>query len=255
MLLAVDVGNTLTKFGLFSEGRLVGTFQRETNVRETHDEYKARIDLFLQTHDFLSRIGAVIVSSVVPSLKTLLCLLAKEYLGLTALSVGPGLKTGVPLRFDNPLEVGSDLVCDAVGGTIRYGKRLFIADLGTANKFLLLDGDGAFSGLVIAPGLSISMDALVNRTSALPEVSMIAPRKVIGKNTVDCMNSGLAYGTAFQIEAFASAFEKEAGYPLKRILTGGNAAYVREILTDAFLMDDNLSLYGLEGIYQRNRRG
>jgi type III pantothenate kinase len=149
--------------------------------------------------------------------------------------------------------VGSDLVADAVGGTKLYGSSLFIADLGTANKFLFVDKEMAFAGLAIAPGLAISMDALVNRTSALPEVSWAIPEKVMGKNTKDCMNSGITYGTAFQLEGFAKAFEKECGYPLKKILTGGNAMYVKDLLPD-FHYDEFLILKGLCEIARRHHQ-
>lgn len=253
MLLAIDVGNTLTKFGFFDGAVLKKTFSRESNPHETYDELKAYVGLLLKDRVFSSAVEKVIISAVVPSLLEYYVALAGEILGVKALTVGPGLKTGLPLKVDSPSEVGSDLVADAVGGASRYGKSLFIADLGTANKYLLVDRDGAFAGLVIAPGLSISMDALVGRTSALPEVSMVTPKKVIGKNTIDCMNSGITYGTAFQIESFASAFEKETGYPLKRILTGGNARFVKGLLP-AYNYDEDLLLYGLMEIFQRSHR-
>jgi type III pantothenate kinase len=255
MLLAIDVGNTLTKFGLFDGDALKRTFQRETNPKETYDEYKARLDLFLESQRFsLSSVDGVIISCVVPSLKPLLVKLIADTTGLKALTVGPRLKTGMVLKVDNPMEVGSDLVADAVGGLLRHGKALFIADLGTANKFIFIDNTGAFSGLAIGPGLSISMEALVGKTAALPEVSMTIPSKVMGKNTADCMNSGITYGTAFQILGFADAFEKEAGYPLKRIVTGGNASFVKDLLMPNFEVDDDLLLHGLSAIYERNRK-
>jgi type III pantothenate kinase len=254
MLLAIDVGNTLTKFGFFETNQLVKTFQRETKPKETYDECKAQIDLLLAGERFsLKNVDGVIISSVVPSLKTLLTKIVFDSLGLKAVTVGPRLKTGLSLKVDNPNEVGSDLVADAVGGLIRHGKSLFIADLGTANKFLLADKDGAFAGLSIAPGLSISMEALVGGTAALPEVAMTIPPHVMGKNTVDCMNSGITYGTAYLIQGFAEAFEKEAGYPLKKIVTGGNATFVKDLLPD-FEYDENLLLYGLQEIYLRSQR-
>jgi len=255
MLLVIDVGNTLTKFGLFDSRVLVQTFQRKTDATETYDVYKAKVVLFLESHHFSSRdIEGAIISSVVPSLKTILMQLVEDLTGRKALTVGPRLKTGMPLLVDNPQEVGSDLVCDSVGGVIRHGKGLFIADLGTANKYIFIDKNGAYAGLVIAPGLGISMEALVGKTATLPEVSMGVPPHVIGKNTPDCMNSGITYGTVYEIEGFAAAFEKEAGYPLKRILTGGNASYVKDLLVPHFDVDDNMLLYGLEEIYERNRR-
>jgi type III pantothenate kinase len=250
MLLAIDVGNTLTKFGIFKDGMLVSTFQAETDAKKSYDEYVSKVSLYFESHRFsFSDIGEVIISSVVPSLTRILVRLSEELFKKKALTVGPRLRTGLVLKVDNPAEVGSDLVADAVGGLKRHGKALFIADLGTANKFLFLDKEGAFAGLAIAPGLAISMDALVGKTAALPEVSMNIPAHVMGKNTVDCMNSGITYGTAYLIKGFAEAFEREAGYPLRKILTGGNSVFVKTLLPD-FDYDGDLLLYGLEEIFE-----
>jgi type III pantothenate kinase len=254
MLLTIDVGNTLTDFGVFDGETLLRTFKTESVSTKSADEYESIVRLFIQSKALdPAEITEVIISSVVPSLTRVFSYLSLLIFRQNPILVGPHLRTGLLLKVDHPAEVGSDLVADAVGGTKLYGSSLFIADLGTANKFLFVDKEMAFAGLAIAPGLAISMDALVNRTSALPEVSWAIPEKVMGKNTKDCMNSGITYGTAFQLEGFAKAFEKECGYPLKKILTGGNAMYVKDLLPD-FHYDEFLILKGLCEIARRHHQ-
>jgi type III pantothenate kinase len=251
MLLAIDVGNTLTDFGVFEDHHLVRTFLTESVANKSADEYESILLLFIQSKKLDPKeIKSVIISSVVPSLTRAFSQVSEKLFSCKPIILGPHLKSGLLLRVDHPSEVGSDLVADAVGGILSYGKGLFIADLGTASKYLFIDRDGAFAGLAIAPGLAISMDALVNRTAALPEVSWQIPSQAMGKNTRDCMNSGITYGTAFQVKGFAESFEKECGYPLTRILTGGNGIYVKDLLKD-FAFDDSLLLRGLDEIARR----
>lgn len=251
MLLAIDVGNTLTDFGVFEEHHLVRTFLTESVSTKSADEYETILSLFIQSKAIdPSEIHEVIISSVVPALTRVFSTLSEKFFHLKPVVLGPHLKSGLLLKVDHPAEVGSDLVADAVGGLGYYGKALFIADLGTASKFLFVDKEGAFAGLSIAPGLAISMDALVNRTVMLPEVSWVIPDKVMGKNTKDCMNSGITYGVAYQVQGFAAAFEKECGYPLKRILTGGNGVYIKDLLRD-FVYDPYVLLKGLDLIDAR----
>lgn len=254
MLLAIDVGNTLTDFGVFKERELVRSFKTASVANKSADEYETIITLFMESHKIDAReIDEVIISSVVPSLSRVFSSLSEKIFHCQAIVLGPRLKSGLLLKVDHPAEVGSDLVADAVGGLEIYGKPLFIADLGTANKYLFVDKEGAFAGLSIAPGLAISMEALVERTAALPEVSWQVPPKVMGKNTRDCMNSGITYGTAYQALGFAKAFEKESGYPLKKILTGGNGIYIQPLLGD-FIYDEFVLLKGLAIIAERVRK-
>ena len=251
MLLAIDVGNTLTDFGVFDGSQLVRTFLTESVSNKSADEYETILRLFFQSKTLDPReIDRVILSSVVPSLTRVFSTLSEKIFHLTPVILGPHLKSGLLLKVDHPAEVGSDLVADAIGGIAEYGEGLFIADLGTGSKYLFIDKDGAFAGLAIAPGLAISVDALVKRAAALPEVSWAIPSKVMGKNTRDCMNSGITYGTAYQVQGFAAAFEKECGYPLKKILTGGNGIYIKDLLGD-FIYDPNLLLKGLQIIDRR----
>ncbi len=254
MLLTIDIGNTLIDFGFFSRRRLESVYKAATKPIRSEDEYRSVLLSALEAVGIKKEdVDDIIISCVVPSLIRTFYDLSLSFFGKKPLLLGPGLSSGVKLNVDNPLEVGSDLVADSAGAKVRYGTGLFIADLGTASKYIYLDMEGDFSGLVIAPGFRLSIEALVKGAAALPEVNLLAPKRVIGKNTLDCMNSGITYGTAFEVMGFANAFEKEVGYPLRKVLTGGNAKYVASLLQKDFVYDENLLLYGLEAIYRRKR--
>jgi type III pantothenate kinase len=251
MLLAIDIGNTLIDFGVFEKDRLVSVYKTSSNSAKSVDEYESVVKVFVASRKldpFL--FDGVIISSVVPALTAVFGELSEKVFLRKPIFVGPHLKTGLRLKVDHPQEVGADLVCDSVGGVALYGAPLFIADLGTANKYLFIDETGAYAGLSIAPGVAVSLSALVNKAAALPEVPLVIPEHAIGKNTMDCMASGITYGTAYQIEGFAASFEKESGLKLKRLLTGGNAIYVKKLLPD-FAYDEGLTLKGLAAIYRR----
>lgn len=251
MLLTIDVGNTLTDLGIFDGDELKSTFKIKSNTDRSYDEYRVLFSSYLREEAAGFSFSRVIISSVVPSLTRIWTRLCKDILKIRPLTLGPGLKTGIKISTDNPSEVGSDLVADAVGAFNKYGGNLFIADLGTANKYIYVDKNGSFGGCAIAPGLLLSMNALVNGTAALPEVSANLTKKVIGKNTADSMNSGILNGTSYEVKGFYEAFQKEAGVPLRPILTGGNAFYVKDLLP-AFQFDNWLLLNGLKEIAKKN---
>ncbi len=251
MLLTIDVGNTLTDLGVFEGDKLVSTFKIKSNVDRSYDEYRVIFTSFLKREASCKDFTRAIISSVVPSLTRIWVGLCKDILHIRPLVLGAGLKTGVKLAVNNPSEVGSDLVADSVGGVALFGNDLFIADLGTANKYIHIDENGSFGGVAIAPGLAISMNALVKGTASLPEVSGLITKTVIGKNTNDSMNSGILNGTVYEIEGFYHAFMKEVGRPLKPILTGGNAHFVKDLLPD-FVYEEWLLLLGLKEIDHLN---
>lgn len=251
MLLAIDIGNTMTNFGVFDNEKIIATYKFETSSVTSKDDAKVKGAGFMMLHKEVKEIDGVIISSVVPTKTSLYVDMASDW-GVKALTLGPGLKTGLKLKVDYPSEVGADLIADTVGALTKYGPACLVVDLGTANKYILLDKDGAFAGLSIAPGVRISINALVSGAAALPEVNLKAPKNVVGKNTLDCMNSGIIFGTVFEIEGFAKAFEKEAGYSLKKIITGGNSRYVIDNL-DGFTYDENLTLFGLAAIYSKRK--
>jgi len=254
MLLAIDIGNTLTDLGVFEGDKLISTYKTKSDIDKSYEEYQAILAFYIQTHNLsVKNISGSIISSVVPSLSTIWAKLCLDLFKSKPIILGPHLRTGLAMKVDHPAEVGADIVADAVGAFKKYGTASVIADLGTANKVIFVDKDGAFSGVSIAPGFKISIEALIENTAVLPEVSLQVPPHAIGKNTEDAMNGGLIFGTAFAIRGLAEVFEKEAGYPLKRILTGGNAPYVKSVLND-FVYDEWLLLDGLRFIYERVRK-
>ena len=254
MLIAVDVGNTLTDIGFYDGDDLRFVFKTKSDPSRSYDECQASLELFLRSRELDPKeVDGAILCSVVPSLEKIWSKLLLTVFEVRPLLVGPKLKTGLPIKTDNPKEVGADLIADAVGAKKKYGSNVIIADLGTATKLILLNSKGEFEGCCIGIGLSIGLDALVKRTAALPEVNLNVPKHVIGKNTSDSMNSALTYGTAAQIQGLAKMIEKEAGVPCKRILTGGYSHFIASLLPD-WEYDENLLFIGLKDIFDRNRK-
>ena len=251
MLLAIDIGNTLTKFAVFDGEDLITSFKIHSETKKSEDEHRLNFANLLKTLDKKVRFNKVIICSVVPALTHIWVSISKKLLKVRPHIVGPGLKCGIAIKADDPASVGTDLIADVIGAGTKYGPGCLIVDMGTATKFILCDKDGAFGGVAIAPVFGISMDSLVSRASALPEVSAIAPKKVVGKNTNDSMNSGIVYGAVYQIEGFAKSLEAECGYPLKRIITGGYSGFVFKHLKD-FIQDEYLLMEGLKEIEKRN---
>lgn len=251
MLLAIDIGNTLTKFAIFDGDDLVASFKIHSETKKSEDLYRHGFLELLGDLGGKGKINKVIICSVVPVLTHIWVSIAKKTLKVRPRIVGPGLKCGIPIKVDEPGSVGTDLVADALGALVKYGPACLICDMGTATKYILLDKNGAFGGVAIAPGFGVSMESLVKKAAALPEVSAIAPRKVVGKNTADSMNSGIVYGAVFEIEGFERAIEKECGYPLKKIITGGYAPFVTKHLPD-FIYDETLTVLGIKEIEKRN---
>lgn len=252
MLLTVDVGNTLIAFGVFEKSRLVATFKTASDVKKSLDEYVSTIETFIQFRKLdKARFRGAIISSVVPILTEVVKTAVLNAFGVEAIILTPGLKTGLPILIDHPNELGSDLVADSVGAIAKYGTPLTIVDLGTAIKMLAIDDKGAFVGATFYPGLYVAVDALIGRAAQLSRISLSKPKKVIGKNTKDSMNAGAIYGTAGMINGLLSHFEAELGYKTTRVITGGDAIYVKELLPD-FIYDEFLVLDGLRVIYERN---
>ena len=256
MLLTLDIGNTMAKFVFFGEdGNVLHRYQVKTRPERSKDEYASSFSVFLKSHNLdATPCQGAILSSVVPSLTRVFTPLIAEYFGVQPKVLGPGLKTGVAVRTDNPKEVGGDLIGDAIGAKSLYGDSVIIADLGTATKMVLLNDKGDFEGCTIAPGLELGLQALVENTAALTDVSLTVPPHIIGKNTADSMNAGLLYATAFAIATMAKKIEEEAGYPCKYVLTGGYASYVKELLP-GFTYEPDLCAKGLLETLLRNQRG
>lgn len=254
MILTIDIGNTLIDFGLWEEDKLSYVYKTRTKPLRSEDEYRSVFELFVITkHLEKAIIERAIISSVVPSLSRIFKSIVFDLFHIKAKTLGPRLKSGIQIKTDNPQEVGADLVADAVGATYLFGNNLFIADLGTANKFIYIDEASSFGGCAIAPGLSIGARSLSNDTASLPEVTLQTPKLVIGKNTHDSMNSGIINSNVYAIRGFLESFQKEVNKPLKPILTGGNATFVKDHLQE-FAYEENLLMIGLKEIDRRNAK-
>ena len=252
MNICIDVGNSTIGIGAFKENKLVERMVVNTDPRFTEDEF---YQLFKKTFAFMvnnSRIDNIIFSSVVPQVNVSLLGALSKLTPVKPILIGPGTKTGLSIKVDNPLEIGNDLIADLVGAKEKYNYPCIIADLGTASKILLLDNSGTFVCCLIMPGLTLSAESLSNKAALLPEVSLIAPNSVLAKNTLGAMNAGIVYGHAEMILGLIRRIEKEIGYSCKHILTGGGATYIKEIVKDDFIYDKDLNLNGLNIIINKN---
>lgn len=254
MILVLDLGNTNLFMGVYDEkGSLLSVYRKHSDINKSSDEYKDILKTFLMQDNYdLDSFEGAILSSVIPSLTDVIKKSVEKVIKKTCLVVGKNLKSGLPIRTDNPNEVGTDLICDAVGAMKKYGYPCIVADLGTATKLSVVDNKGAFIGVVIAPGVKVGMRALVGGTAQLVDVSFTAPKNVVGKNTPDSLNSGAIYGTIAQIEGLADKIEKELGYKTQKIITGGYAPLMIDNLDKSFIFDENLILDGLFMIYVKN---
>ena len=255
MLLALDMGNTNITIGVFEGTRLMLESRVATDRTKMEDQYA--IDLMdilrlygINTHDF----EGAIISSVVPPLEHAIRGAVKKVTGVTPLMVGPGTKTGVNIRIDNPAQLGPDLLVGAVAAVARFGAPCVIWDLGTATTVSVVDKTGAFRGGAIMPGISSSLDSLITKASLLPRIRLQAPEKVVGSNTNDCMESGIVFGTAAMIEGMTARIEEELGYPVTVVGTGGLGRVVFVHCRREIRRDDTLLLEGLRIIYEKNRK-
>ncbi len=257
MLLVVDVGNTQTHFGVFAPGgtEIVQEWRFATVRESTRDELGAALHNLLGLRGLrFADIERSIVSSTVPQLSEQWLLMAEHYLGHAMLVVGPGVRTGMPIRIDNPKEVGADRLVNAVAAYERYRAACIVVDFGTATTYDIVSAAGEYLGGIITPGVEISLDALYERAAKLPKVEVMAPRAVIGKSTVEAIRAGIAYGFAGQLEGIVRRLRDEIGRDTAVIATGGLAhAVVPHCTEPVDGVDDHLTLTGLRLIYERNQ--
>ena len=255
MNICIDVGNSTIGIGVFEDNVLVERMVVNTDPRFTEEQfYQLFKKPFNVVESKTKKIKNIIFSSVVPQINVSLLNALKRLSNIEPLLIGPGTKTGLSIKVDNPLEIGNDLIADLVSAKEKYGYPCLIADLGTASKILLLDKTGTFVSCLIMPGLTLSAESLSNKAALLPEVSLIAPKSIMAKNTLGAMNAGIVYGHADMITGLVNRYEKELGYPCKHILTGGGSIYVKDILKDDFIYDQNLNLEGLNIIINKNSK-
>lgn len=253
MVLAVDIGNTNVVVGCFENNEISFVERLSTNKNSTSLEYLVLIKTVLEIHRLNSDVlDGSIISSVVPSVTARVKEAVEKLTGKAPFIVGPGVKSGLKIKLDNPLQLGSDRVADAVAATNLYPCPLIIVDMGTATTVSVVDAEKNFIGGMIMPGLMVSMEALATKTSQLPHIGLEAPKKAIGRNTADCIRSGLVYGNASAIDGLITNIELELGQKCTVISTGGLAKIVTPFCRHEIIEDDKLLLKGLMIIYGKN---
>jgi type III pantothenate kinase len=254
MLLVVDVGNTNTVLGLFDGDQLVHDWRIRTVVDHTVDEYGMLIYNLYKTSRISSRkIQDIIISCVVPPMLNILEPLCQKYFNLKPLIVGPGVKTGMPIFYDNPKEVGADRIVNAVAGYEKYKKDLIIVDFGTATTFDYVSEKGEYMGGCISPGIMISSDALFERAAKLPRVELSKPKSIVAKDTVSSMQAGIMYGYAGLVDGICDRIKAEVKSNPLVVATGGLAKIVAPETKSIDVVDEMLTLEGLRIIYLRNQ--
>ena len=254
MILAIDMGNSNIVIGCIDDEKSYFEERLSTDKSKTALEYAIGSHTVLELYNIdVSRIEGAIISSVVPPLTNVVKSAVEKIIGKTPLVVGPGIKTGLNLQMDNPRSVGSDLIVDAVAGITEYGAPLILIDMGTATTMSVVDKDNNYVGGVIMTGLRLAMESLSSRASQLFNVSLEVPKNVIGKNTTDCMKSGIVLGNAACIDGMIDRLEEELGYSTTVVATGGLAHVVIPLCKHDIIVDDALLLKGLKIIYDKNK--
>ena len=254
MILAIDVGNSHTVVGCIEEGKILDISRIRTLPRATDMEYIIKLQSLLEFHHRpLDGFEGAIISSVVPQVTEKLVEAVRALLKLETLVVGPGIKTGINVRIDDPSTLGGDLLVGSVAAMEYYSLPAIVMDLGTATTIMVVDGKGAYRGGAILPGVLIGLEALASGTSLLPHIAIVPPEKAIGTNTVDAMRSGAVFGTAATLDGMIDRMEAELGEKCCLIATGGLASAIVPHCTHEIICDDDLLLRGLWALYQKNR--
>ena len=253
MLLAIDIGNTNITLGAFEEASLQFTARLATDTRKTADQYAVEIKNILSLYSLQTQeIEDCIIASVVPAVGKSLSRAVSKLCHIVPLMLGPGVKTGLNIKIDDPAQLGADLVAGAVGALDAYNTPCVVIDMGTASTVSVLDKNGAFLGGVIAAGVRLTLKALTENTAQLSSIPIEAPKSVIGSNTSECMQSGLVYGTAAMIDGLLLRIEKELGEKPTVVATGGLSKEIICHCNSNIIYNENLLLDGLRVIYEKN---
>lgn len=256
MLLVFDVGNTNIVLGLYDGDKMIYHWRAATNELKTADEYAASLGMMFQLDGVtFDMVTDIIISSVVPPVNPTLEYLCRRYFHVEPMMVGPGMKTGLNILYDNPRELGADRIVNAVAGITLYGGPLIIIDLGTGTTFCAIDEKKRYLGGAVTPGIGISMEALFQRASKLPRIELTPAASVICKNTVSAMQSGIYYGAVGQVDGIVRRMKKEMGYKeIKVIATGGLADLIASQSETIDVIDTLLTLKGLYILFKKNRK-
>ena len=255
MVLTVDIGNTNIVLGVFDQDELVFTARVSTDKNRTADEYSVMIHGIFEINGFdLSRFDGIILSSVVPQLNSVVAYALGRFTSVCIRTVGPGLRTGFRILADDPTELGSDMDCNVAGALSEFEGPLTIVDFGTATTFTVVNAQSDICGVIIAPGMRISAEALTGGTAQLPPIPLDGEVKVFGRNTVECMRSGIVGGTAAMVDGMLARIEEELGTPVKLIVTGGISELLVPQIRHELVHRPNLLVQGLYSLYKRNTR-
>jgi len=255
MILTVDVGNSNIVLGGVDGSEIRFEARLRTDATKTSDEYCIDLKMILDVYGVSSSdIEGSIIASVVPQVLNSMQTAIKKLTGKAALVVGPGLKTGLNIQIENPAQTGADLVVGCVAALREHKAPMIIVDMGTATTMIVLDKNSAMIGGCIMPGVKISMDALTDRTALLPGLQLDQPKKAIGRNTIDCMRSGIMMGAACMIDGMIERMEEELGYETTVIATGGIARFVIPMCKKKIVYDKDLLVKGLATLYRENKR-
>lgn len=253
LIFVLDVGNTNTVLGVYEGEELKYHWRVETSRNKTEDEYGMVVKALFEHVDLsFHDISGIIISSVVPPIMFSLERMCQKYFHLKPLIVGPGIKTGLNIKYENPREVGADRIVNAVAGIHLYGSPLIIVDFGTATTYCYIDEDKQYMGGAIAPGITISTEALYSRAAKLPRIEIARPNDIVGKNTVTAMQAGIVYGYVGQVEGIVSRMKAQSKVEPKVIATGGLATLVAKESDIIDVVDPFLTLKGLQLIYTKN---
>ncbi len=255
MILAVDIGNSNIVIGGVENDQILFEARLRTDATKTSDEYCIDVKMILEVYEVSAKdVEGSIISSVVPQVMNSIKTALKKLCGVEPLVVGPGLKTGLNIKIENPAQTGADLVVGCVAALREHKPPMIVIDMGTATTMIALDQTGAFIGGCIAPGVKISMDALTNRTALLPGLQLDQPKKAIGRNTIDCMRSGIMMGSACMLDGMVERMEEELGAKATVVVTGGIAKFVIPMCRTPMIYDKDLLLKGLVHLYKDNTR-
>lgn len=253
MLLAIDIGNTNITLGAYRDNVLAFTARLATDTRLTTDQYAVQIrDIIMLYEQDYTEIEDCIISSVVPSVGNAVSRAVSRLCDIVPLMIGPGVKTGLNIKIDNPAQLGADLVAGAVGAIAEYTLPCVIIDMGTASTVSVIDRNGVFLGGAIAAGIQLTLKALCENTAQLPAIHIEAPKSVIGSNTVDSMKSGLVFGTAAMIDGLLDRIEDELSESPTVVVTGGLSQEIIIHCKRDIIYNENLLLDGLREIYEKN---
>lgn len=255
MLLVIDVGNTNIKYGVFNGDEILASFRVSSRISRTADEYgSVLVNLLSNSGINKSDINGIIVSSVIPTLNYTICHMCEYFFGISPLMVGPGIKTGINIKTENPKEVGADRIVNSVAAYKKYGGAVIVIDFGTATTFNVVDKDGAFIGGVIAPGIKTSLSGLVSSTAQLPMIELVPPKKAIAKSTESNMQAGIIFGFSGLVDNIVGKIKRELGDDtVKVVATGGLGEIIAKETKCIEVVDRTLTLYGLKTIYDLNK--